>query len=109
MRKLTLAAILVALAAVVVPGWGAEDEHYIAVANFLIDKIVEFAVYKIENADTYAEMLFWANWAEFHIQLVLEWLERMIGPFEYEEFEVEVYNEKVGRSVTFDPIHVVGG
>jgi len=109
MRRLTLVAVLVALAAAVVPSWGAEDAQYIAIANVLIDRIVEFAVYKIENADTYAEMVFWANWAEFHIQLVLEWLERMIGPFEYEEFEVTVYNEKVGRSITFDPIHVVGG
>lgn len=40
---------------------------------------------------------------------ILDWLEGKIGPVEYEEFEVALYNEKVGETVTFDPIHVIGG
>ncbi|HIP99479.1 TPA: hypothetical protein EYH33_02980 [Candidatus Bipolaricaulota bacterium] len=109
MRKGILVAAVAVLVVCALPGLAKNEETYIRVANAAIDRIVAFATERIQEADTYKEMLFWAAWAEFHVKRVLAWLERMIGPVEYEVFYVTVYNEKVGRSVTFDPIHVIGG
>jgi hypothetical protein len=108
LRKAWIIAVLAITVAVALPGLAKNDEAYIAATNRVIDTIVQIAIERIQNADTYEEMLFWAQWADFHVQLVLARLERKIGPVEYEMFYVTVYNEKVGRSVTFDPIHVIG-
>ena len=108
MRKGILVVAVAALVAFALPELAKDEGTYIRIANTAIDRIVALATERIQEADTYAEMLFWAAWAEFHVQRVLAWLERMIGPVEYEMFYVTVYNEKVGRSVTFDPIHVIG-
>ena len=108
MRKGILVVAVAALVAFALPGLAKDEGTYIRIANAAIDRIVALATERIQEADTYEEMLFWAAWAEFHVHRVLAWLERMIGPVEYEMFYVTVYNEKVGRSVTFDPIHVIG-
>jgi len=109
LRKGAVIAVLAVLVACAFPGLAKNDEAYIAAANRAIEFVVQFATDRIEAADSYAEMVFWANWADAHVAWILAWLERKIGPVEYEVYEVTVYNEKVGRSITFDPIHVIGG
>jgi len=46
------------------------------------------ATERIQAADTYAEMLFWANWADRQMVSILAMLERKIGSVEYEISEV---------------------
>ncbi len=109
LRKGAVIAVLAVVVACALPGLAKSDQGYIAAANRAIELVVQVATERIQAADTYAEMLFWANWADRQVARILTLLERKIGPVEYETFEVTVYNEKVGKSVTFDPIHVIGG
>ena len=96
--------VVVALATLAVQAANADRE--IAKANAKIDRIVSRAVGKIEEADTYRQMVTFARSAEASVFRVLAKLERKIGPVEFEKFYVTVYNDKVGKSVTFDPIHI---
>lgn len=109
MRKSVIIVVAAILALGAMPALAASDDIYIAAANHAVEIIVQVAIDRIEAAHTYAEMVFWANWADTQVYRVLAWLERKIGPVEYEVEYVTVYNEEVGRSVTFDPIHVIGG
>jgi len=102
--------VLLALVGLVMPALADDDEvaEAIAKANAKIEQIVSKAVSQIESAESYKEMLKIAEKAESKIEKILAQLEKKIGPVEYEVFYVTVCNEKVGRCVTFDPIHVIG-
>jgi len=108
MRRAVILAVLAASFVVVLPGLAENEWALINSANQAIDAIVKVAIDRIGAADAYAQMLFWANWAENQVFLMLTILEQKIGPVDYEAFCVIVYNETVGCSVAFDPIHVVG-
>ena len=106
-KKLAIV-FLVAVALATLAVQAANVDREIAKANAKIDRIVSRAVEKIEEADTYNQMVRLAKAAEAKVFRVVEKLERKIGPVEFEKFYVTVYNEDVGKSVTFDPIHICG-
>ncbi len=73
-----------------------------------LDRVVQEAVRAIQNADSYEQMLKIAERVDRIVRSMLEKLESKLGPGEVEAFEITVCNEKVGRCVTFDPIHLCG-
>ncbi len=98
--------VVVALATLAVQA--ATVDREIAKANAKIDRIVSRAVEKIEEADTYRQMVTFARSAEASVYRVVDRLQGKIGPVEFEAFYVTVRNDEVGESVTFDPIHICG-
>ena len=73
-----------------------------------LDSVVKKAVKAIQNADSYEEMVKIAERVDRIVRDTLEKLERKLGPGKVKAFEITVCNEKVGRCVTFDPIHLCG-
>lgn len=109
MRRVAVIAVIVGIALCPLLGLAKDENKYVDMANQAVEQAIQIATDRILAADTYAQMEFWASWADAQMNCILDWLEGKIGPVEYEEFEVALYNEKVGETVTFDPIHVIGG
>jgi len=103
--------VLLVLVGLVLPALADDDDEAaeaIAKANAKIEKIVLKTVEKLEKAKSFKEMEKLADKAEAKISDIIADLEEKIGPVEYEPFYVTVCNDKVGKCVTFDPVHVTG-
>ncbi len=73
-----------------------------------LDSVVKKAIKAIQKADSYEEMVKIAERVDRIVRRTLEKLEGIVGRGKVKAFEITVCNEKVGRCVTFDPIHLCG-
>lgn len=77
-------------------------------ANQQIVKIVEKFRVDIQRAISFERMLNLAQSAEKAIFSVIDALEEMIGPIEFNPFYITVCSKKVADCVAFDPPNLIG-
>jgi len=96
------------VALVTLPTLAVGVEREITKANCHIANFTSQGVNRVEQANSYRQMETFARVAEKKIFGVLERVAKKIGSIDYEPSDVTVHNEKVGESITFDPIHICG-